>query len=580
MSCPKAMPSVLQALLVITALWVARWLWMLLAARKILNNIPGPSPHSLLTGHFVKLYSPDGWDFHHELGEKYGGVVRVGGLLGEQSLYIFDPKALHQIMVKNQDIFEETCVTIQGSRVFFGEGLVSTLGQQHKRQRKMLNPVFSPAHLRQMVPIFTGVAKRVRTTLESKVRRGPQEVDVLMWTSRLALELVGQAGLGYSFDPLVDDEIPLYIQSIEKFQLTISKLALAVIFILPWAVNIGSPKFRRWIINITPWKNLHDARDIFDTLYATAVRIYNLKKAALEAGDEAVSAQIAQGKDIISILMKDNNNVSSTERLSEDEVIGQLKYVLISSDLLAHGAHLAAHWYSPRRTVGRSLYASIETYQLRATSSALSRTLHILAQHPEAQEKFRQEIRAANAHQEGVDLSYDKLLSLEYLDAICRETLRLYPPVSFITRTCRKDVALTISTPITTADGSTTTEIPIPAATDIFVSIISSNRNPAIWGPDSLEWKPERWLSPLPKSVAEAKIPGIYANLMTFNAGGRACIGFKFSQLEMKVVLCLLVERFKFSLSDKDITWQMSSIAVPSVDGIKPQLPLKIELAD
>jgi hypothetical protein len=32
------------------------------------------------------------------------------------------------------------------------------------------------------------------------------------------------------------------------------------------------------------------------------VRIYNIKKAALEAGDEAVSAQIAQGKDIISVL--------------------------------------------------------------------------------------------------------------------------------------------------------------------------------------------------------------------------------------------------------------------------------------
>ncbi|KAJ6577197.1 hypothetical protein B0H19DRAFT_1118594 [Mycena capillaripes] len=67
---------------------------------------------------------------------------------------------------------------------------------------------------------------------------------------------------------------------------------------------------------------------------------------------------------------------------------------------------------------------------------------------------------------------------------------------------------------------------------------------------------------------------------MTFNAGGRACIGFKFSQLEMKVVLCLLVERFRFSLSGMDISWQMSSIAVPSVDGVKPQLPLKVELAD
>jgi len=322
-------------------------------------------------------------------------------------------------------------------------------------------------------------------------------------------------------------------------------MALAATYILPWAVTIGSPKFRRFIVDVVPWKNLQDCVAIVDILYSTAVNIYNTKKAALEAGDEVVCSQIAKGKDIISILMKDNSNASSNESLTEGEIIGQLNNLV---------------------------FAATDT-----TSSALSRILHILAQHPDVQEKLRQEIRSAQ--QEGVDLSYDQLMSLQYLDAICRETLRLYPPVSFVTRTARKEVVLTTSTPVTTIDGSTITEIPVPAGTDIIVSILASNRNPAIWGSDVLEWKPERWLSPLPQSVADAHVPGIYSNLMTFNAGGRACIGFKFSQLEMKVVLSLLVERFKFSLSDKDISWQMSSVNVPSVDGNKPELPLKMELA-
>ena len=34
-------------------------------------------------------------------------------------------------------------------------------------------------------------------------------------------------------------------------------------------------------------------------------------------------------------------------------------------------------------------------------------------------------------------------------------------------------------------------------------------------------------------------IVGIYSNLLTFLGGGRACIGFKFSQLEMSM-WCLL----------------------------------------
>jgi cytochrome P450 len=84
---------------------------------------------------------------------------------------------------------------------------------------------------------------------------------------------------------------------------------------------------------------------------------------------------------------------------------------------------------------------------------------------------------------------------------------------SYFSVRTRKDVVLTTSTPVTTVDGSTVTEIPVPAGTEIVVSILASNRNPAIWGPDSFEWKPERWLSSLPQSVADAHVPGIYSNL-------------------------------------------------------------------
>ncbi|KAH9950796.1 hypothetical protein B0H21DRAFT_681895, partial [Amylocystis lapponica] len=51
-------------------------------------------------------------------------------------------------------------------------------------------------------------------------------------------------------------------------------------------------------------------------------------------------------------------------------------------------------------------------------------------------------------------------------------------------------------------------------------------------GTKYLEWKPERWLSPLPSTVTEARVPGVYSNLVTFLGGGRGCIGFKFSEVE------------------------------------------------
>jgi hypothetical protein len=86
---------------------------------------------------------------------------------------------------------------------------------------------------------------------------------------------------------------------------------------------------------------------------------------------------------------------------------------------------------------------------------------------------------------------------------------------------------------------------------------------------------------------------------MTFLGGSRACIGFKFSQLEMskrkiflcwsgltnqelvEIILSLLIEAFEFKPSDKGIYWRMTNMASPTVksgDG-GTSLPLIVSLA-
>jgi len=43
--------------------------------------------------------------------------------------------------------------------------------------------------------------------LSVKVAGGPHELDVMDWMTRITLELIGQAGLGYSFETLDDIEV-------------------------------------------------------------------------------------------------------------------------------------------------------------------------------------------------------------------------------------------------------------------------------------------------------------------------------------------------------------------------------------
>jgi cytochrome P450 len=59
------------------------------------------------------------------------------------------------------------------------------------------------------------------------------------------------------------------------------------------------------------------------------------------------------------------------------------------------------------------------------TSSALSRILSLLAEHPDVQDKLRAELIEAIKVNGSQELGSDQLVGLPYLDAICRETLRL-----------------------------------------------------------------------------------------------------------------------------------------------------------
>ncbi|PPQ69153.1 hypothetical protein CVT25_004533 [Psilocybe cyanescens] len=502
----------------------------------MLDNLPGPKSDSWFTGSLLQIIGNDAWGFHKMIGQTYGGIVRIKGLLGRNELYIFDPKALHHILVKDQYVYEETDGFIEANKLVFGKGIFTSLGEEHRRQRKMLNPVFSIAHMREMVPIFYGVAAKVHRALLEKTSNGPQEVDIVDWMTRLALELIGQSGLGYSFDELTEDAIrhPYALASSQLVPSQGQKMTLLQMSLLPYLTKIGTPQFRRFIVDSLPFKDIQDFKGVLDVLHRTSEEVLESKRKAIAEGDEAVAAQIGRGKDIISILMKANMQASEAERMSDEELLGQ---------------------------VNSLTFAATDT-----TSGALSRTLHLLAQYKDVQAKAREEIINARKENGGDDIGYDELVSLPYLDAICRETLRLHPPVSQLRREARQDIVLPLATPIKGLDGKEMTEIPIPKGTNIHISIINSNRNPELWGPDADQWKPERWLDPLPDTLVNARIPGVYSHLLTFIGGGRSCIGFKFSQLEMKVVLALLLESFEFSPSNKHIYWSMTGITTPNTD--------------
>ncbi|KAJ3490087.1 hypothetical protein NLI96_g1671 [Meripilus lineatus] len=524
--------TILSVLVQGAALYGATWvLWHSL--RKLfthgpLDNIPGPDSASFFTGNLAQLFKRSGWEFHDKI-MTHGPVSKVHSLFGDKMLFVYDPKALHQIVVKEQYTYEETPIFLKINHLMFGPGLLSTLGEHHRHQRKMLNPVFHINHMRYMEPIFYEITHKLRGALIRQVENGSREIDVLGWMTRTALELVGQGGLGHSFDEL-DDDVPNPFAEALKSLVPVMAPMFLIVRLLPFVVNIGPASVRRWIVERLPLKNVQAARKLSDLMDKTSREILASKRKALVEGDEAVHRQVGAGKDIMSVLLQANMHASDEDRLPDAELLGHMSTFL---------------------------FAAMET-----TSGALVHILHMLAEHPVEQEKLRQEILKAQV--DGGDIPYDELVALPYLEAVCRETLRLHSPVTALSRRTQKDMVLPLSSPIRGTDGSMINEVPVPKDTDVMIGIMACNKNPALWGPDANEWKPERWLSPLPESITEAHVPGVYSNLMTFLGGGRACIGFKFSQLEMKVVLSVLLSTFKFEMSSKEIFWNFAGVQYPT----------------
>ncbi|KIY61202.1 cytochrome P450 [Cylindrobasidium torrendii FP15055 ss-10] len=216
------------------------------------------------------------------------------------------------------------------------------------------------------------------------------------------------------------------------------------------------------------------------------------------------------------------------------------------------------------------------------TASSQAVLTYMLATHPADQERLRKEIQAAYANKPANEpLSpgdYDKL---PFLNAVIKETLRLYTSVHTLTRHVNRDDVIPLAYPVTLEDGSKTTTIPVRKGERLLLSFSTYNRLPAIWGDDAAEWNPDRFLDgrPINSNI------GLFGNLMNFGVGIRSCLGWRFAIVEMQVVTALLVKSFEFSLTPglKMRMLPNQFILMPVVEGKEeegPQVPLQFKVID
>lgn len=151
-----------------------------------------------------------------------------------------------------------------------------------------------------------------------------------------------------------------------------------------------------------------------------------------------------------------------------------------------------------------------------------------LPKHESYQSKLREEVSRISVDARGLP-DPKVLVRLPYLNAVLRESLRLYAPLPvFEERTCPTDQVV---------DG-----FDIPAGTVVGMSPWCLHRDPSVF-PEPLVFRPERWLTDAGTLLPESDMKNRF--FWAFSSGGRMCIGMHLANAEMLTLTAALFRKYK-----------------------------------
>ncbi|XP_023309756.1 probable cytochrome P450 4d14 [Anoplophora glabripennis] len=154
------------------------------------------------------------------------------------------------------------------------------------------------------------------------------------------------------------------------------------------------------------------------------------------------------------------------------------------------------------------------------TASSMTFILYCLAHHPEVQEKAYQEQKLLFGGNVAPEITIRDLQDMKYLEAVIKETMRMYSPAPFIARKIEEELEW---------NGMT-----FPKDTDIVLFLYDIHQNPEVF-PEPEKFKPERF---------EDDAGKYQYNFVPFSAGPRNCIGKMFGMLETKSVVSKILRNF------------------------------------
>ena len=164
-------------------------------ALRIADRPTPPGPRTIIPGKFLRAMQHNATGFLQDLARRYGDAVYFK--IGPRHLYFFrHPDQVREILVANDRSFMKSLV-LQRTKIILGEGLLTSEGAFHLRQRRLAQPAFHRDRIRRYGEVMVDFSMRTR----EKWRDG-QQLDMHHEMMRLTLAVVAKT----LFDADVEEE--------------------------------------------------------------------------------------------------------------------------------------------------------------------------------------------------------------------------------------------------------------------------------------------------------------------------------------------------------------------------------------
>ncbi|CAO2604653.1 Cytochrome P450 4F6, partial [Lemmus lemmus] len=465
---------------------ILAWIYTFYENYSRLRCFPEPPSGHWFWGHMGMVKNDEeGMQLMTELGHYYPDVHLFWFGAFYPILRLTHPKFIAPVLQAPAAVAPKEMTFYGFLKPWLGDGLLVSAGEKWSHQRRLLTPAFHFDILKPYVKIFNKSVNIMHAKWQQLTAKGSARLDMFEHISLMTLDSLQKCV--FSFDSnCVNCRSPSeYIAAILELSSLIVKrsqqLFLYVDFL--YYLTADGRRFRK------ACDLVHDFTD--------AVIRERRRTLSGQSVDEFLKSKTkSKTLDFIDVLL-----------LAKDE----------------DGKALS----------DEDIRAEADTFMFRGhdtTASGLSWILYNLAKHPEYQERCRQEVRDLLKDRASTEIEWDDLNQLPFLTMCIKESLRLHPPVTMVSRCCTQDIVL--------PDGRV-----IPKGVICIINIFGIHHNPTVWRDPEVRCAPFLFIPQCPS--------GSPRKVLT-PPSRRNCIGQTFAMSEMKVALALTLLRFRFLPDDKE----------------------------